>query len=154
MPTLHHTFYVSRSTIPPASAEQEVARIVETAIACNAPLDVTGALLFTGVHFAQVLEGPREAVDELMRRITADPRHRDLRVTQSGPLATRRFARWAMAYAGPSRYLDSRARALLAPAPNAAQDAALSEQIIAEMAAALALADGRPLTALARAARE
>ena len=46
----------------------------------NRQLDVTGCLLLAGPLFAQVLEGRRDAVEPLVARIAADPRHRQVRV--------------------------------------------------------------------------
>ncbi|ROR15336.1 diguanylate phosphodiesterase [Erwinia sp. JUb26] len=41
----------------------------------NGQADVTGILLFNGIHFFQLLEGPEESVFSIYRHICADPRH-------------------------------------------------------------------------------
>src|SRR5258708_22974646 len=41
----------------------------------NRKLDITGALGFTGRYFIQCIEGRTDAIDALMARIQADPRH-------------------------------------------------------------------------------
>jgi hypothetical protein len=90
-------FYVSRTIVDSLERAGGIDAIVSAARARNAALDVTGALLFTGSHFAQLLEGPSAAVDELMNSIRADPRHRGVDVVLNGPVRTRRFAAWGPA---------------------------------------------------------
>ena len=92
-----------------------IARIV-VAYGCakrNAELSVTGALISTRFNFAQLLEGPTAAVDALMDSIRRDPRHREVRVISTGPLARRQFASWSLAYAGPSTYVAAALEPLL-----------------------------------------
>lgn len=107
--------YVSRSSLEPSLEEPEVANIVNTAVTRNAELQVTGALLFTGAHFAQVLEGPREAVAGLLTRIEADRRHRDFTTVHTCSVRKRMFSDWAMAYSGRSPFLDRHLKPLLSP---------------------------------------
>ena len=64
-----------------------------------------GALLFTGARFAQVLEGPRAGVEELMDSINRDARHTDIVIIKQGDTPRRRFATWALAYCGPSAFV-------------------------------------------------
>ncbi len=92
---LAQCFYVSRSLAGPG----DVGRILEAAREQNSRHGVTGALLFTGGHFAQVLEGPAAAVAGTMRVIVADRRHEAVRRLIDGELAVRRFEAWSMAYA-------------------------------------------------------
>jgi hypothetical protein len=98
--------YVSKSLVPVAAQAGELGHIVEVARARNELLSVTGALLYTEEHFAQLLEGPAAAVAELMAQIAADPRHTNLKVIWTEEPAGRSFADWSLAYSGPSRYVD------------------------------------------------
>jgi hypothetical protein len=98
--------YVSRSSLNQEDTEEQLAQIVSTARRVNARLNVTGALLFTGAHFAQALEGPEQAVAELMTSIERDARHRDVTTIGLAPIRERKFGDWAMAYSGTSPYLD------------------------------------------------
>ena len=61
---------------------------------------LTGALLFTGVCFCQVLEGDRTAVDEIFDSIQRDGRHRNISLLSLRPTSKRLFPKWSMAYAG------------------------------------------------------
>ncbi len=56
---------------------------------------ITGYLTYRDERFTQVLEGPRDAVDELMATIRADERHT---ITCEIELSTenRRFPNWSM----------------------------------------------------------
>jgi hypothetical protein len=99
--------YVSRALLPSAEAKSAVADIVDVSRERNGRLKVTGALLFTGAHFAQVLEGSRAAVRELMLSIERDARHTDVTIVREGLAETRAFGAWTLAYAGPSTFIDS-----------------------------------------------
>lgn len=105
--------YISRCAIPERDAQSEVHRIVATAVARNPALGLTGALLFTGMHFAQVLEGKGESIDRLMDAVTRDARHDHVLIVEQGPIAERRFADWSMAYFGPSQFVSRHVTRLL-----------------------------------------
>jgi len=110
---LSSLLYVSRSTIPPKEAEDVLNQIVATSASKNPVLGLTGTLLFTGTHFAQVLEGENASIDALMALISIDPRHDQVRIIERGPLARRRFVNWGMAYFGPSRFVSRHVTRLL-----------------------------------------
>jgi predicted sulfurtransferase len=88
--------YVSRAA--GHVVQEDVDRIVAVSTSNNAARDVTGVLLFSGEHFAQVLEGSAEALQELMAAIEADTRHADVRTLVRAASTQRRFARWSMLY--------------------------------------------------------
>ncbi len=104
--SLYSLLYVSRSLVTGQTGETAVADIVGIARQRNAELGVRGALLFTGARFAQVLEGSRAAVEELMTSIDRDPRHTDIVIIQAGDIPRPRFAKWALAYSGPSIFVS------------------------------------------------
>ena len=97
--------YVSRKTIDSAGEEAAVADIVAFALSRNADLGVTGALASTTANFAQILEGPKAAIDMLMESIRRDPRHEDVTVLRVSGIVKRSFPDWSMAYAGPSTFV-------------------------------------------------
>jgi hypothetical protein len=105
--------YVSRSLIAPTDREAIVADIVTVSHSRNASVGVTGALISTEAAFAQILEGPAAAVDELMLRIRRDSRHTDVAVVLVEEVAHRRFPDWAMAYRGAVAYLRGDIQPLL-----------------------------------------
>ncbi|HEY2559303.1 MAG TPA: BLUF domain-containing protein [Caldimonas sp.] len=90
------TFYVSRATRSLDDASIEV--LLESSRRANAGRRITGCLLFSGRCFAQVLEGERADVQELVARVGGDPRHSDVRVLSEGPRSEREYAGWTMGY--------------------------------------------------------
>jgi hypothetical protein len=111
--------YVSQKTMLWPDDAADVAAIAEVARARNAELAVTGALISTRAHFAQMLEGPSGAIEALMDSIRRDPRHREVTVVTTGPIARRQFATWSLAYAGPSTYVAAALEPLLAEGASA-----------------------------------
>ncbi len=97
--------YLSVSTLRLPAQAGEVDAIVSSSQERNRSLGVTGALVFTEKRFAQFLEGPADGVDALMDSILSDPRHRNVDIIFRRPIGRRRFATWALAYAGPSTFV-------------------------------------------------
>lgn len=106
--------YVSRATLPTNMDEDEIAHILATARERNGALGVTGALIFTRDNFAQLLEGPRSAINELMIGIRRDARHTDVRVVREENGVIRRFHGWNMVYNGSSVFVARHVRVLAA----------------------------------------
>jgi len=111
--SLSSLLYISRSKIPLPDAVAGVHDIVATALSRNPTLGITGALLFTGDHFAQVLEGDGGSIEILMADICRDPRHDKIAIVHQGRLAKRRFADWSLAYMGPSQFVSRHVTRLL-----------------------------------------
>lgn len=103
MTQLHRVLYCSRNLIPgaPEAVAAHIRGILATSRRNNARDGITGGLLFSEGCFAQVLEGPLDAVESAFERIQCDDRHSDVTVLQSGPIAARDFPGWSMAFAGP-----------------------------------------------------
>lgn len=110
---MHRLLYVSESRIDDVDARSAVSRIVEQAQINNALSGLTGALIFTGQHFAQVLEGPQEAIQTVMAYIHTDKRHSNVVVVDKSPITRRLFADWQMAYHGPSQFVSRHVTRLL-----------------------------------------
>lgn len=111
--------YVSTSMLPPAQAEAEVAAIVRRCEPRNIARGLTGAIVFTGTHFAQLIEGEEAVVETLLSSLRLDPRHADLTVVDRRDIATRRFASWSVAYSGPSQFVALQVSRLLDHQPPA-----------------------------------
>jgi hypothetical protein len=91
--------YVSTSLLE-ADAHAETAKIRSKAEIRNPKLSLTGALLFSGGHFAQFLEGPEAMLAEMKHAICADGRHKDVITLKAGESEHRRYPRWWLAYSG------------------------------------------------------
>lgn len=57
---------------------------------------ISGLLLFNGTHFLQWIEGPPEAIDELVERLRHDPRHSGFEVRDERFTNERMFGDWTM----------------------------------------------------------
>ena len=71
-------------------------QIAEHAAARNAEDGVTGALMFVGGVFVQVLEGEPADVERVFERICRDLRHRRLVVLDYSEIGERVFSAWSM----------------------------------------------------------
>lgn len=105
--------YVSESRLSLERRAPQIDQIVATSRERNARLGVSGALIATGSHFAQVLEGTSAALAQLMRSIRADSRHEDVEVVRCLTTSERFFSGWAMAYFGAIFHAAEHIRPLL-----------------------------------------
>ena len=69
----------------------------------NPKVGITGALFFSDGIFLQVLEGGRDVVNALYKRIVADPLHTDVILLRYQEIGERRFAGWSMGQVNLSR---------------------------------------------------
>ena len=99
---LFRVIYCSRNRIRGSAVdiETEIRKILHTSRANNAALSVTGALRYNSGNFAQVLEGPVEAVGKIFEKIQRDLRHSEVTVVENGLTGERYFANWSMAFSG------------------------------------------------------
>lgn len=88
--------YVSAATSP--ISDDEIAGILTLSRANNERHGLTGALLYHGGRFIQILEGPDEAVRARFAVISTDPRHRILQQVREKQVAERQFPQWTMGF--------------------------------------------------------
>lgn len=74
----------------------ELNNILDVSNRNNRRAGVTGALLFDTLWFMQVLEGEREAVSAIFRRIVVDPRHDAVALMDVRPIEQPLFSNWWM----------------------------------------------------------
>jgi GrpB-like predicted nucleotidyltransferase (UPF0157 family) len=79
------------STAIPNLNESDIADIVATANKHNAEFEITGALAYNGVNFAQVLEGAEQHLNQLMDNISKDRRHSGVIEMMRNPIEQRAF---------------------------------------------------------------
>lgn len=113
--------YISRSRMPADEAPELIEEMLESARVHNRSVQITGALIFTGERFAQLIEGPEAAVDRLMSNVLLDSRHDRVKILSAQPCAARRFQGWDMAYSGLSSYVDRHIRPLFQDLSDAEQ---------------------------------
>ncbi|MFF7682324.1 BLUF domain-containing protein [Microbacterium sp. NPDC007973] len=88
--------YVSRAV--DTFDDARLAELLGQSRRSNHEHDLSGMLLYRRGRFFQVLEGPKDAVDELMAKIRRDPRHDEIRVLLTEEIEERRFEEWTMGY--------------------------------------------------------
>ncbi|TPG42571.1 BLUF domain-containing protein [Sphingomonas koreensis] len=116
--TMESILYISTSTLDRSTADRVVEALAADSVARNDDRDLTGALIFTGTHFVQILEGAPEKIELLLCSLRADNRHREIVIIERGQLSARRFSSWRMAYAGPSQFIGRKiSRVLNDPSP-------------------------------------
>jgi hypothetical protein len=103
---LRYWLYASCCDRPQSEAEGMIESIVEVSRSRNSALGITGALIFTGNHFSQYIEGPADCLGTVRASIVADTRHADVRTIREGPAPRRIFAEWSLAYGTPSPAFD------------------------------------------------
>jgi hypothetical protein len=89
--------YVSKTTRKPTKGE--LADLLAGSRGRNARHGITGILIYDRGYFAQVIEGPEEAIDSLLANIAKDPRHKDYFLVSAGEATERYFAGWDMDWA-------------------------------------------------------
>lgn len=104
---MHSFIYVSERPVLPGEPIGEVDDIVWVARSRNAALSVTGALIATRNHFAQILEGPEAALAELLASLQKDHRHQITQLIHLEPKSHRDFKGWSLAYHGESSYVSN-----------------------------------------------
>jgi len=102
MSGLYNLAYISKNTIKgtPEETQAQIQNILAAAHKNNPAKGITGALLYSGGYFCQVIEGSENNLEELFETIQMDPRHGDVTVLHFEPIEARGFSEWAMALAG------------------------------------------------------
>ena len=95
---------------------------------------LTGALAAHDGRYVQVLEGTPAALDNLLRRLAVDPRHRAVEIYGRTAIAARQFGGWGMANARITPALAPILSALMAETPPS------PERLVALLAGATAAA--------------
>lgn len=93
---IHYLVYISVAA--KTLTEEDLFAILKTSIHNNQRDQISGMLLYCGGKFIQVLEGPKERVNEVFEKISMDPRHKRIAMLLEGNLTERNFAGWNMGY--------------------------------------------------------
>jgi hypothetical protein len=88
--------YISSTEVPFTGANLEA--LLESSRKRNHAMGITGMLLYKDGSFMQYLEGSRDHVTRLMKKIRVDPRHSGLVVLLEEERAERLFADWSMGF--------------------------------------------------------
>lgn len=91
---MYRLYYMSSAR--PDLEKAEVNQMVAAAALKNALLNITGAIGYDGIRFAQILEGDKADVTGLMEKIRADDRHSGIVIMAEKPVDHRIYDGWGM----------------------------------------------------------
>lgn len=102
MSNLYQLSYISKNLIvgDKEALEAQIKSILSSATKNNLKLGITGALLYSGGYFCQVIEGEEENIEDLFESIQIDDRHAQVTVLNFEKIDERSFSQWSMAFAG------------------------------------------------------
>ena len=87
---LHRVIYASEAVGTTGASTLSIAQILGVSEANNRRDHLTSCLMLHGGQILQAIEGGRNDVDRLMRRLMLDPRHTRLRILSDAPVRARR----------------------------------------------------------------
>lgn len=119
------------SVADPGLTRADIAAMVGNAQANNARDALTGALIYNGQNFMQLLEGPVARVEACLARIRADLRHNGMIEIRRRLVEARDFAEFSMLYRPLFRDHDADLSRLAARGALDAQDERLMANFLA-----------------------
>ncbi len=103
--------YFSSSVKP--FQEADLVSLLQQSRKHNSEVGITGVLLYVRGRILQVLEGDKQAVESLYKRIEEDIRHTNVSLALSRPITQRLFAKWTMGYETLTHHQFEAIRAML-----------------------------------------
>ena len=88
--------YISSETRP--ILKDDLDDILSKSRKNNIDLGITGMLLYGNKTFIQILEGEEKSVNDLLRKIKKDPRHRDFKLVAKKEVNQRKYSEWSMGF--------------------------------------------------------
>lgn len=86
------------SVADPLIRDEDIAAILLASRRNNKRHALTGALIYNGHNFMQLLEGPADEVETCLAAIGRDPRHSGMTEIRRRTVYDRDFAEWSMLY--------------------------------------------------------
>lgn len=96
--------YLSHAAQPETDAS--IAELITHCRVLNERANVTGVLAYGNGRFAQIVEGPRDGVDDVIARINDSRRHRDITVLGEAAIDSRAFPGWSLERLNEDRAAD------------------------------------------------
>ena len=93
---MHLIVYTSEFAGTDSELESTVEAIVAKARISNQANGITGVFFNCGRRFLQFIEGEFDAVNALMAKLSADPRHRNVSILFNESVPERGISRWSM----------------------------------------------------------
>ncbi len=80
------------------SQEKDLLELLQQSREHNREVGITGVLLYVQGQIMQVLEGSKQVVEDLFKRIEIDTRHTNVSMAINRPIKQRLFPNWTMGY--------------------------------------------------------
>jgi hypothetical protein len=93
---LKYLAYVSRQSF--IQTDEEISSLLVTCRTNNTRKEISGMLIYFDGTFVQFLEGPKNNIDLLFKKISNDKRHEDIILLIEGSSEKREFEDWSMAF--------------------------------------------------------
>lgn len=93
--------YISRAKDP--FSKLQLVQLFDKAFSSNTANQITGVLFYENRYFAQILEGSREDISRLWKKIQNDNRHVIIRELDFREIDERAFPNWGMRFFGADR---------------------------------------------------
>ena len=93
---LYMTAYTSEATFEKSESYENLQQIVEASQKNNLEKNITGVLFYNNGTFLQIIEGKKEDLALLMKKILSDSRHKQLRILIEEPVDERGFFNWSL----------------------------------------------------------
>jgi hypothetical protein len=78
--------------------DEELTELLQIAREANVRFEVTGILVCLSESYIQLIEGPEQCIKQLYENIKHDKRHWQVTALHKGPINSRFFPDWAMAF--------------------------------------------------------
>lgn len=122
---------IYRSEARQGLPSEELFRIIEQSARNNPFADITGFLIYADGDFLQLVEGPLQALEDLLTVLRRDPRHHSLQIVSRREIYERSFPRWRMKRVGDGQDALGELRAVLS---EQGRGAALPPEVVAFIA--------------------
>ncbi|AII50564.1 BLUF domain-containing protein [Hymenobacter sp. APR13] len=93
---MHHIIYISSAT--QSMSDDELTMLLTQCRRNNEQLQITGALVYGGGQFMQIMEGDKATVQALYDKVEADARHTGVMKLADKDIPYRSFGNWSMAF--------------------------------------------------------
>ncbi len=91
-------FHIYSSKATKTFTAEELVAILKKSQNNNIKVGLSGLLLYKDNQFMQLIEGSEKAVRTTLKKIGADPRHKDITTLLEGTTDERQFSEWSMGF--------------------------------------------------------
>lgn len=93
---MHTIIYISDLNTSSGQPDPKLTSICQTSAKNNKVKGITGVLLFHNNHFLQVLEGDEDILNDTLKKISSDTRHKNIDIIFNELTEKRSYPNWQM----------------------------------------------------------